>query len=395
MAVRPNYAEAERNASSLVLPRRNSINGRQAKYTQKPSAMQTFINIKPLTILSGVIFMTCVFVTCLLCSGTAAAQDDMDQETMSPETKAQEESRQMRFAVTEYSANFLREKPDFAAELGNQLLMGTPVTILAEEGYWRLVLSPDPYMAWCVDRGLTEMTELELKEYLKAPKYICTALYSQIYTCPDRSSEKVSDLVAGDLMLNAGKAAKGFVRILLPSGKEGFVPKKDVEDFAGWAAKAKADSKSILSTAEQLLGVPYMWGGTSVKGLDCSGFTRLVWLLNGVLLPRNASQQALTGKEVPPTQEYLAPGDLLFFGRDGIVTHVGIYAGEGRFIHASGSVRRSSLNPGDPDYYELSDRLMSARRVIGEEDMESGVVSIRRSAAYFPQEDEQEDRQFD
>ena len=81
-----------------------------------------------------------------------------------------------RFAVTALSANCLREEPDFAAELGNQLLMGTPVTIADSSGYWRQVVSPDPYKAWCVDKSLTEMDRNGLERYIAAPKLRDTSL---------------------------------------------------------------------------------------------------------------------------------------------------------------------------------------------------------------------------
>ena len=218
-----------------------------------------------------------------------------------PVAAGEADSLQRHFAVTDFSVNFLREGPDFPEELGNQLLMGTPVEIVGREGYWRQVVSPDPYTAWCVEMGLVEMSREEMASYIAAPKYIVTAEYSHVFRGPSEKAERVSDLVAGDLLrsVEGKKVKKGFVEVMMPSGTVGYVRKRDMEDFGKWAATRKATPESIVQTAMQFLGVPYQWGGTSVKGVDCSGFTRMVWFMNGVLLPRNASQQARAGEQIP------------------------------------------------------------------------------------------------
>lgn len=345
------------------------------------------------------------------------ASVSMQARTASPgPTSGQEEMPGQRYAVTDFSVNYLREKPDFTAELGNQLLMGTPVEITGREGYWIQVLSPDPYRAWCVDMGLTEMSEEEILAYVAAPKYICTAMYSRLMEAPDSNADQISDLVAGDLVLAAGQEKKhirkGYIRVMTPSGIEGYAEAADIEKFDIWAGNADASAGNIISTARKFLGVPYLWGGTTVKGVDCSGFTRMVWFLNGVLLPRNATEQAKAGLEVKvdfstdpasldgtlPEDEMkeemlrrirnLQPGDLIFFGTPAPspgITHTGIYLGDGRFIHASKKVRYSSLIPGDKDFYELSHKMICARRIIGQEDSGTDVTSMLKSPAYFPQ----------
>ena len=312
-----------------------------------------------------------------------------------------------RYGVTLFSANFMREAPDFPEELGNQLLMGTPVEIVGEESYWRQVVSPEPYKAWCVEMGVAEMDLEELERYIAAQKYIVTAEYGHVFSRPSEKSEILSDLVTGDLLRVAARSegkgftTKGFAKVMLPSGTEGYVRKTDLENFRSWADSREATEKNIVNTAKRFLGVPYMWGGTSIKGVDCSGLTRMVWFMNGVLLPRNASQQAKTGIAIPYPDSgkdtvdknvmtvftgRLRPGDLLFFGTGGKVSHVGIYIGGGRFIHASQYVRTSSLIPGEEDYYDLSWKLLHACRIVGQEDKGSGITSMLRSPAYFPQD---------
>ena len=79
-------------------------------------------------------------------------------------------------AVVELSANFMREKPEYEAELGDQALMGTIVEVLENKDGWAKIKSPEPYTAWVDNRGLVMMTDAEIADYLEAPKYICTAL---------------------------------------------------------------------------------------------------------------------------------------------------------------------------------------------------------------------------
>ena len=106
--------------------------------------------------------------------------------------------------------------------------------------------------------------------------------------------------------------------------------------------------EKIIRTADSFIGVPYRWGGESVEeGFDCSGFTMMVYKLNGLDLPRSSQAQWNTG--LPISRNRLKSGDLVFFRTAGShkISHVGIYAGNGQFIHAPGrgsNVRRTSLN---------------------------------------------------
>ena len=289
-------------------------------------------------------------------------------------------------AVVQTSTCYMRLQPDYESALETQELMGTVVEIVGEKGYWREIISPQPYQAWCTEKGIVEMSPEELEAYKAAPKCIFTDLYGHLYEEPSAKSATICDLVGGDVMrlaqcARSGRSGivqkKGWTKVLLPSGKEGWVISAKVKVHDGFFSIAKgegnaqtltdAQMEDIIATAFKLKGVPYLWGGMTPKGVDCSGLVRWSCIMNGIVIPRNASQIIHCGDEV--SLDAMQRGDLVFFGtpaKDGKpqrVTHIGIYLGDNRIIHSSHMVRVNSLNPEGTDYYENAHRLIAARRL--------------------------------
>jgi cell wall-associated NlpC family hydrolase len=131
---------------------------------------------------------------------------------------------------------------------------------------------------------------------------------------------------------------------------------------------ASGAARRVVPTAEQYIGVPYRYGGTSPRtGFDCSGFVQYVYGIQGVDLPRTSRQMAASGTAVEPSTRSLAVGDLMLFSQGGRISHVAIYAGNGRFIHSSSSgngVRYDDLGTRRGRWF--ADHMVAARRVAGE-----------------------------
>ncbi len=131
-----------------------------------------------------------------------------------------------------------------------------------------------------------------------------------------------------------------------------------------------------------MMGSGYLWGGTSTKITDCSGLAKVSYFSNGIILQRDASQQALTGQKISPTNWKEAQlGDLLFFGsKSGKVTHVGIYLKDGQYIHCSGRVKINSVDPDAKDY--LTTPFLSISRIAGKVGSK-GITAVKNHIWYF------------
>lgn len=269
----------------------------------------------------------------------------------------------------------LRKEPDYSSELVSQVIMGTPLEILKRDGYWYFVRTPDRYLAWVEKPAVMIFSMDEYNSWKNSSRVVYLRSTGWIYS-DSQCTGVMSDIVAGCICVDSGRSG-GFVKVSLPDGRYGFIQEEDLMNLSDFR-ELQSDSNKIISKAVGLLGIPYLWGGSSAKGADCSGFVQTVYFQNGLILQRDASMQAKYGTPVDISNDYknLVPGDLLFFGSPEHITHVAIYKGAGEYIHSSGMVMINSLYPDSSNYIEFRrNSLVKAMRILGSKD--SGIVALK------------------
>ncbi|WFO15013.1 C40 family peptidase [Cellulophaga baltica 4] len=287
----------------------------------------------------------------------------------------EEDLKDTTYGLVTISVANLRSNPKHSAELGTQATLGTPVKIFKKEGSWSLIQTPDQYLSWVDDGGIVAMNEADYQHWKDAQKMIYTKISGATYVAPDVNSQVVSDIVAGgvlELLVTDEDEGSDFFMVKYPDGREAYVLKTEAAHYSDWLATAEPSQENLVTTAKQLMGLPYLWGGTSTKGVDCSGFTKTIYFLNGMIIPRDASQQVHTGETIDTEKNFneLLPGDLLFFGTPATedtkerVVHVGMWIGDNQFIHSSGQVHISSMDKKAANYDAHNhDRFLRAKRV--------------------------------
>lgn len=289
----------------------------------------------------------------------------------------------LHYGVANLSVCNNRANPSHSAELMTQMLLGTPIRILKKQSGFYLVQTPDGYLSWTDAGAIKPMDQQQYERWKDAKKVVFTADYGHSFTGPTLNGYRVSDLVSGNILEILG-TNKAITKVAYPDGRIAYLETKQVTAYKDWVDRSNPNASAILKTAETLIGVPYLWGGTSIKGVDCSGFTKTAYFLNGIVIPRDASQQALIGDKIDVLEndsisvdkclKNLKSGDLLFFSaakhrgiNGGRVTHTAIYMGDGQFIQSAGMVKVSSLVPTAANYDSgQSSTLVGARRILTE-----------------------------
>lgn len=287
------------------------------------------------------------------------------------------------WALATLSVSSIHLKPDHCSEMVSQVMMGTPMKVLEMTEKWYRIQTPENYIGWMDAGGLQQLTASEFEHWKSSKRYLFNHLNGKIVNTPAKTGEIVSDLVLGDLF-EIESIVQNYLKIITPDGRSGYVLKEDCISFDDWS-QIKPNTQDILNVAKQMMGSPYLWGGVSSKAVDCSGFVKFAHYSQGIILARDASQQAKQGEAIDITDlKNLQAGDLLFFGSSAQhITHVGLYLSNGDFIHSSGRVHISSLIPSDPKYVATRHRV-AACRVVNSVDTE-GIISVKNHPWYSVQ----------
>ena len=215
--------------------------------------------------------------------------------------------------IINFSVCNVHQAEDSSSEMLTQGLLGMKAIILERRKWIKIKLENDDNEGWVHPKAITSLNPDE--QWTNSSKIIITAHYGFSYTQPDIHSQCVSDLVSGN-RLRLLQETNAFYKVEYPDKRQAYVPIAISQKEDEWKKQNQLDAPHILATAHSLMGIPYIWGGTSAKGMDCSGFVRLCFLLNGGSIPRDSYQQAQLGKRLELTENLsnLQPGDLLFFG---------------------------------------------------------------------------------
>ncbi len=219
-------------------------------------------------------------------------------------------------------------QPQEDAEVDSQAIYGDFVEVLQQFPGWSKLKMRDGVIGWALSSYLVCNPSFDEGGRLRPVQN----LFAHVYRTSDVSSfPPLLTLPYGaKVKLDVGaETAERWVPIELVSGEKAWMQRGDI-DFS----PRRKVLKEVLSLSKRFLGLPYTWGGASSYGFDCSGFVQMLFKEMGLVLPRNARDQACCPFFIPVEGEDFLPGDLLFFGEK-TIEHVGLYLGQGKFIHGA------------------------------------------------------------
>jgi hypothetical protein len=245
----------------------------------------------------------------------------------------------------------VRRRPGHGSEMRSQLLLGEVVHVRrrAAGGDWCLVENEaDGYRGWVRAWGLVEVTARRAGAWRRRASARVSRIWAEARVEPGRGA-LVSPLVWGNTVI-PGRSRGRHREVELPDGRRGWVESRAL-------VVGNRRPPGLAARVRDLLGVPYLWGGRTPVGMDCSGFVQLLLGEQGYRLPRDAADQERSSRRLG-SRDRLRAGDLAFFGpAKAPAAHVGVLLGGGYYAHARGRVRINSLD----QYNQLYDNVLGSQ----------------------------------
>lgn len=260
----------------------------------------------------------------------------------------------MKYGICHLSVVPCRLEPSDSSEMVTQLLFGETIKVYEEKkaGWKRIKTAYDNYDCWIDEKQFLEINIEEFEKLNSLPITVCYELASII---KNNTNNSLTPVLLGSSLPNFKQNNVNFNEYLF--------------QFDGQTidTSIKLDKSNLAENAFMYLNAPYLWGGRSPFGIDCSGFTQIIYKLNGFKLPRDASQQAEIGETLSFIEESES-GDLAFFdNEEGHIIHVGIMLENNQIIHASGKVRIDKIDHQgifNRDTGKYSHRLRLIKRIL-------------------------------
>lgn len=220
----------------------------------------------------------------------------------------------------------MRENPTYESKVVSQALFAEKITIKEIFGDWCHIITSDGYSGWVQSNSFVKL------DAPYVPTLKISRLSAHLYRLKDIEYGPIKTVPYGSELKALDESDPRWIKIALPNGDECFVQKGDVAP-----EHVIKNKKDLVPFSYKFLGLPYTWGGRSSFGYDCSGFLQMLYRQIGVDLQRDSHQQILDDRFRSIAIEELEPGDLLFFGQsENQIKHIGMYIGDGQFIHATG-----------------------------------------------------------